>query len=90
MRNQIKILFYSGDTDGAVNTYGSRRWIKRLGWTIKEDWRAWLVDGQVGGYIERYDGMDFVTIHGTGHMAPEWKPKETTQMITAWIHGEPF
>ena len=35
LQNKLRILFYSGDTDGAVNTYGSRRWIKSLNWTIK-------------------------------------------------------
>lgn len=33
-----KILFYSGDTDGAVPTLGSRRWITGLGWTVKQPW----------------------------------------------------
>jgi len=28
LRNQTKIMFYSGDTDGAVPTYGSKEWIK--------------------------------------------------------------
>lgn len=84
------MLFYSGDTDGSVNTYGSKRWIKSLGWPLKNDWRAWMVDKQVGGYIERYDGLDFVTVHGTGHMAPEWKPKEVEKMFSNWIHNEFF
>ena len=50
-----------------------------------------MVNQQVAGYVEKYEGgLDFVTIHGTGHMAPEWKPEETTKMITAWIHNENF
>lgn len=28
----LKILFFSGDTDGAVATLGSLKWIKELGW----------------------------------------------------------
>ena len=35
LKNKIRILIYSGDTDGAVNTYGTRRWIKTLKWPIK-------------------------------------------------------
>ena len=28
------ILFYSGDTDGAVPTLGSRRWIQKMNWEV--------------------------------------------------------
>jgi carboxypeptidase C (cathepsin A) len=44
----------------------------------------------VQGFVEKHDGLDFVTIHGVGHMAPQWKRKETTTMISNWIHGEPY
>mmetsp|Transcript_34240 Transcript_34240/g.25300 ORF Transcript_34240/g.25300 Transcript_34240/m.25300 type:complete len:81 (-) Transcript_34240:105-347(-) len=70
LRNKYKIMFYSGDTDGALPTYGSRTWIGSLGWEITEKWRYWRTDGQISGYIEQYDGLDFVTVHGVGHMAP--------------------
>ena len=85
-----KMLFYSGDTDGAVPTYGSRQWITGLGWDVKEEWRSWATDGQLSGYITRYDGLDFITVHGVGHLAPQWKRKDVTNMFTAWIHDEPI
>jgi len=66
----MKILFFSGDTDGALPTYGSRRWIQSLNWETTDKWRAWNMNGQVAGYVEKYDGLDFVTIHGVGHMSP--------------------
>lgn len=68
--NNIKLLFYSGDTDGAVPTYGTKRWIKELNWPIMNEWRQWKTDSQVSGYIQQYDGLDFVTIKGVGHMSP--------------------
>lgn len=68
--NGIKLMFYSGDTDGAVPTFGTKRWIKELNWPIKEEWRQWKTDSQVSGYIQQYEGLDFFTIKGVGHMAP--------------------
>jgi carboxypeptidase C (cathepsin A) len=85
-----KILFYSGDTDGAVPTYGTRRWITQLNWPVKKPWTPWYTDGQVSGFIISYEGLDFSTIHGTGHMAPQWKRKEVTKLIMSWVHNEPI
>jgi hypothetical protein len=41
-----KMLFFSGDTDGAVPLLGSRRWITGLGWPIKQngEWQPWKTD----------------------------------------------
>lgn len=39
--NGYKILVYSGDTDGAVPTYGTQRWINDLNWKVKKDWSPW-------------------------------------------------
>uniref|UniRef100_A0A7S3K994 Carboxypeptidase n=1 Tax=Euplotes crassus TaxID=5936 RepID=A0A7S3K994_EUPCR len=86
--NGIRILKFSGDTDGAVPTYGSQLWIRDLGWDVVKDWHAWLVDDQVAGYQKEYDGLTFATVHGVGHMAPQWKRKEVTQLITDFIHAE--
>lgn len=34
----IRILFYSGDTDGAVGLAGTRGWIEKLNWPVKTHW----------------------------------------------------
>lgn len=89
MQYNYKILFFSGDTDGAVPTYGSRRWIDSLDLPVKEKWRQWKTDDQVSGFIVRYEGgLDFATIRGVGHMAPQWKRKDVTKLFTNWIHNE--
>lgn len=81
-------MFYSGDTDGAVPTYGSKRWIETLNWDVKKDWRAWKTNGQVSGYVINYDGLDFVTVKGVGHMAPQWARQAVTEMITKHIFDQ--
>ena len=52
LRHKLKILFYSGDTDGALPTYGTKRWIETLGWKRIEDTRQWYLRDQVAGYYE--------------------------------------
>jgi len=83
-------MFYSGDTDGAVPTYGSKRWIKELNFKRIAKWAPWTTDGQVSGFIERYEGFDFITVKGVGHMAPQQNRKAVTSMITAHMHGDPI
>ena len=64
------MMHYSGDRDGAVPTFGTRKWVQALKWNMKKDWAPWTTEGQVSGFIEKYDGLDFVTVKGVGHMSP--------------------
>lgn len=83
-----RMLHYSGDTDGAVPTWGTQQWIATLGWDVVDSWQAYLVDGQVGGYWESYVGdFTFGTVHGAGHMAPQFKPPQTYYLIFNWLNG---
>jgi serine carboxypeptidase-like clade 2 len=89
------MLHYSGDTDGAVTTYGTKRWIKNLNWAKKHNWRPWYTtfatEGkQVSGYVEEYDGLTFATVKGVGHMAPQWARQPMQEFVTAFMHGEPY
>lgn len=88
LQNKYRIIFFSGDTDGAVPTYGSLQWINLLNWEVKEPWRAYFVEGQVAGYIEERSGLTFATVHGAGHMAPQWKRPQTYHLIFNWLKNE--
>lgn len=88
LKNKYNLMFFSGDTDGAVSTAGTRRWIEELNWDVKKEWGPWMTGDQISGYYSQYDGLDFITIHGVGHMAPQWKREPVTKMISAYIHGE--
>jgi len=91
LKNKYRILFYSGDTDGAVPTRGSRQWITNMGWKINKQWAPYSMgDNQVTGYIEERDGLTFATVHGVGHMAPQWKKAETYHLIFNWLKGRPI
>lgn len=73
--NNIRMIHYSGDVDGVVPTYGTKQWIKNLNWDVLEPDQPWKlkdeVNGdQVQGFVTSYDGLDFATIKGVGHMAP--------------------
>lgn len=81
------MLKFSGDVDGAVPTTGSRNWIDSLGRTINEPWREWFIPQSpvASGSIVEYDGLTFATVHGAGHMAPQFKPAQTYHLIFNWL-----
>jgi serine carboxypeptidase-like clade 1 len=85
------MLHYSGDADGAVPTLGTQKWLATMPWNITETWRPYFVNGQVGGYLEAYDsGLTFGTVHGAGHMTPQYRPAESYHLIFNWINQTPI
>jgi len=83
-----RFLKYSGDVDGAVPTLGTEKWIYDLDWTVLEKYRPYyLSNGELGGYIEERDGMTFATVHGAGHMVPQYKRPEAYYLIKNWVEG---
>ena len=85
--NGFKMLFYSGETDGAVPTYGTKAWLKELNWPITTPWTKWESDeGQVNGWSTMYaDLLNFTIIRGVGHMAPQWARQPCLDMVNKFI-----
>jgi carboxypeptidase C (cathepsin A) len=90
LKDNVRKLFYSGDTDGAVSTYGSKLWIMDLNWQTTKAWAPWYTDEQCSGFVQKYDGLDFVTVKGVGHMAPQWARKACLQMIESFVNNTPY
>ncbi|KAL3538779.1 hypothetical protein ACH5RR_002145 [Cinchona calisaya] len=92
----LQALVYSGDHDLVVPHIGTLEWIKDLNLTLDDDWRPWLLNGQIAGYTMKYSyGEDlffitFATVKGAGHTAPEYKPKECFAMIDRWFSYYPL
>ncbi|GMH17985.1 hypothetical protein Nepgr_019826 [Nepenthes gracilis] len=86
-----RALIYSGDHDMVVPFRGTEVWIKSLNYSIVDDWRPWMVDGQVAGFTRTYsNNMTFATVKGGGHTAPEYRPKECVAMFRRWVSGDPL
>ncbi|KAK4757261.1 hypothetical protein SAY87_007388 [Trapa incisa] len=94
-KSAIKALIYSGDHDMSVTHIGTQNWIYSLNLTLYSSWRPWFVDGQIAGYTMEYISdygftLDYVTVKGAGHVAPEYKPKECYEMMDRWLAYYPF
>lgn len=91
LRGKYRVLKYSGDVDGSVPTLGTRAWINSTDWKVSEAYRAYKMENQIAGYVEvREDWFTFGSIHGAGHMAPQYKPPETYHLVFNWLHQTPI
>ena len=93
IKEGVRVLIFSGDTDMAVPFNGNQAWIHNLGLEIEKPWQQWRAFEDmenVAGYYIKYKGLTFCTVKGTGHMVPQWKPKEAFYMFTKFLNGEDF
>lgn len=86
-----RALIFSGDHDLCVPYTGSEAWTRSMGYKIVDEWRPWTSNGQVAGYTQGYDNnLIFLTVKGSGHTVPEYKPKEALDFYSRFLAGEPI
>jgi len=89
------ILTYSGDCDCAVPYTGTAYWVNQIGGALRNATSAWAQwffnkqDGQqVGGHVTYYEkGFTYVTVRGSGHMVPQYRPEAALAMFTRWVQN---
>jgi len=92
-----RILVYSGDSDGSVPTIGTIQWIEKLkndlNMKVIKPHSPWTLPGlhpdepQVVGYYRKYDGLQFATVAGVGHMAPQWNKPASFKMFYSFLNN---
>ncbi|KAG5032031.1 hypothetical protein JHK85_016013 [Glycine max] len=70
-RKGYRSLIYSGDHDLNVPFLGTEAWIRSLNYSIVDDWRPWLTNGQVAGYTRTYSNrMTFAAVKASLSYSP--------------------
>ncbi|CAD8089514.1 unnamed protein product [Paramecium primaurelia] len=101
LKNQIRVLIYSGDVDAVVPVTGTMFWINKLQTELSlltlSPWRPWYVEGkrevdpnQNAGYVLDLDGLTFMTIRNAGHMVPLDKREEAEIFMEKFVKKEFF
>jgi len=96
----LRVLVYNGDTDPGINSMVTQdkytAYFDSNGVSETEAWRPWTLDGKqrMGGYVTTWagpsHGFQFLTIRGSGHMVPEYKPAATLAFLTAFVLDKDF
>ena len=88
------MLVYNGDTDPSINSFVAQNWTSHLGFKPSQSWRPWTIDGcrRMGGYVTRYATarFDYLTIRGSGHMVPQFKPAQALEFLSTWLHDKDY
>ncbi|ELT95115.1 hypothetical protein CAPTEDRAFT_32896, partial [Capitella teleta] len=95
LSKDIRVLIYNGETDLACNVIGNAWFVSDLGLKREHENQAWfyedtLGNSQIGGFIDRYQNLDFVTFRGAGHFVPADKPSLALQVINSFIDGDDY
>ena len=65
---EVRIMYYAGDIDVATVPFpGTQQCLETLKRPITEEWRPWVINGEVAGDVEAYDKYTFATLKGAGH-----------------------
>ncbi|XP_058196664.1 serine carboxypeptidase-like 20 [Rhododendron vialii] len=84
-----RALIYSGDHDMCVPFTGTEAWTRSVGYKVVDEWRPWTSHGQIAGYLQGYDNnLTFLTVKGSGHTVPEYKPREALDFYSLWLEGK--
>ena len=92
MDSDIYAVVYNGDTDMACDFLGDEWFVEDLNYTSISEYREWFIDAtqsynseQVGGWTIDYDRISFVTVRGSGHMVPQYKPEAALKMFQYFL-----
>jgi len=86
---KLHILVYSGDDDSVCSTSGTQSWIYGLGYPITQNWKSWTdANGQVGGYLIKFNGINFATVHSAGHEVPTYQPERALEVFSNYLAGK--
>jgi serine carboxypeptidase-like clade 2 len=87
---KIAVIIYNGDQDECIPYIQDEAWTSDMGLPIKTNWRPWLLDNQVAGYVVEYQApvrFTFLTVKGAGHEVPMYSPLRALAMIQRVIAG---
>lgn len=78
----------SGDIDGRVPVTSTKNSLKKMKVTPKSEWHPWFLDGEVGGYTQKFErNLTFATVRGAGHQVPSYQPARALSLLLHFVAG---
>jgi len=84
----MNIHYYAGDIDIATVPFAqTQRCLATMNRPVVSEWRPYVLNKEVVGYIEEYDTYTFATIKGAGHEAPQYQPAAAYLMFSTFLQN---
>ncbi|GMJ08178.1 serine carboxypeptidase-like 50 [Hibiscus trionum] len=85
-----RVLLYQGLYDIKIGVVPNEAWVKTMKWDgIREflmaDRKIWRVNGEVAGYVQKWQTLTNVVILAAGHLLPADQPLNSQAMIEDWV-----
>ncbi|TMS33424.1 hypothetical protein L596_001167 [Steinernema carpocapsae] len=84
----VRVYLYHGDVDSACNFMMGQRFSATLGVAKVSNKQEYYVNGQIGGYYTAYNGLEFATVRGAGHVVPAYKPDVALHILSRYLKGQ--
>ena len=88
----VSVMIYYGQDDLIVNSPGIENMMAKINWAgangfLNAPKLNWLVNGNIAGYVQTYQGLTFVLVLDAGHMSPHDQPINIKDMLNRYVNG---
>ncbi|XP_036605975.1 lysosomal protective protein-like [Trichosurus vulpecula] len=87
LQSNIRVLVYNGDTDMACNFLGGEKFVEALNQRVMTPYHPWYYKRQVAGYFREYEQITFLTVKGSGHRVPRYRPAQARKMFESFLRN---
>lgn len=86
----VKVLILNGDTDPSISSFKTQRYTSELDFPVLDAWRPWTFGAAgpevVAGQVIQWAGnITEITVRGSGHMVPGFKPYSALLMMQNFL-----
>eukprot|EP00262_Sarcandra_glabra_P003238 TRINITY_DN1385_c0_g1_i2.p1 TRINITY_DN1385_c0_g1~~TRINITY_DN1385_c0_g1_i2.p1 ORF type:complete len:451 (-),score=68.84 TRINITY_DN1385_c0_g1_i2:316-1668(-) len=87
---KCKVLLYQGQFDLRDGVVSTEAWVKKmewegLKWFLMAERKVWKVNGELGGYVQKWGSLTHVVVSGAGHLVPADQGLSSQLMIEDWV-----
>eukprot|EP00262_Sarcandra_glabra_P003239 TRINITY_DN1385_c0_g1_i3.p1 TRINITY_DN1385_c0_g1~~TRINITY_DN1385_c0_g1_i3.p1 ORF type:complete len:132 (-),score=37.29 TRINITY_DN1385_c0_g1_i3:38-433(-) len=85
-----KVLLFQGQFDLIDGVVSTNAWVKEMEWEgldrfLRAERKVWKVNGELGGYVQRWGSLTNVVVSGAGHAVPADQGLSSQVMIENWV-----
>ncbi|KAG8370506.1 hypothetical protein BUALT_Bualt14G0123900 [Buddleja alternifolia] len=85
-----RVLLYQGQCDLRDGVPSTLAWVEKMKWGpihefLNAERKIWRVDGNLAGYVQKWESLSHVVVLNAGHLVPTDQPLHSQVMIQDWI-----